>query len=350
MGFPVTYGSFNLNDGINFFVIQKPISTVSVAPTYFKIGRLDGMKKTGEATNERQIKMTVRVIGTSRIDLENQIDIMQQALNLRQQQLTVRMNDTRYYLADCIAMDGSLGPGQILTTLVTLTFICYQPYALALQTTTYDTGNVLLPFSNPDNAYKTTLSVTGGGTVYNYPKIRVIQQTSPMTTTLTAQLTSGSAYSQLSVAPIASALNTGDKVIIGTSTTKTVSVSTFTPASSTVIPVNTFTSNATYTVGTSVVRDLTLNTIQFTQTVDNSILVVGTPLPTVNGDYVDIYCDPTDVTNGFTAQKNGGPGVSTVAGVFPVLEPIATGFTVFVTANSTPTLEFIFTYTSRWLS
>ena len=51
----ISYGSFNMNDNINYFVIGKPIEMVKIAPTMFKIGRLAGMKKTGEVVKERQI-------------------------------------------------------------------------------------------------------------------------------------------------------------------------------------------------------------------------------------------------------------------------------------------------------
>lgn len=350
MSSPVLYGSFNLNDNVNFFVIRKPISTVSITPTYFKIGRLTGMKKTGETTNERTIKMDVRVLGVSRSDLENQLDSMQQALNLRQQQLSMRTNDTRYFLADCVAMEAQLAPGQVLSTTVSLTFICYDPYAYSLQTTTFDTGDMQLTYNSTLIAYTGSTVVTGGGTAETFPVIRIYQHTTALTTTLTTQLNSGSAYSQLSVAALSSPLAANDQLIIGTSTTKTVTVSTAAPQGATTVNVTTFTSNATYTVGTQVKKDLTINSIQINQVVDNTILVVGTPLPTVNGDYIDIYCDPNDNVNGFTAQKNGGPDLSTVAGVFPEIEPIATEFDFIVKANSQPTIDVLFTYTSRWLS
>jgi len=350
MATTITYGTFNLNDNINYFVIKKPISTVAVSPTYFKIGRLTGMKKTGETVNERMIKMDIRVLGVSRSDLEDKIDAMQQALNLRQQQLTMRTNDARYFIADCLGLEAQLAPGQILSTVVSASFICYDPYAYSLQTTTFDTGNVLFTYDNPSQTYISSFSVTGGGTAETFPIIRVTQNTPTLTTTLSAQLNSGSSYAQISVAALTSALAVNDQLIIGTSTTKSVTVSVAAPIGATTVNVTTFTANATYNVGTQVKKDLTISTIQINQNVDNTILIVGTPLPTTIGDYVDIYCDPHDNVNGFTAQKNGGPGVSAVAGVFPEIEPISTGFTMYVRANSQPLLDVLFTYTSRWLS
>jgi predicted phage tail component-like protein len=350
MSSPVYYGSFNLNDNINYFVIQKPISTVNIAPTFFKIGRLTGMKKTGETINERTIKISVRVLGTDRGDLENKIDALQQAMNLRQQQLAMRTNDNRYYIADCVGIEGTLAPGQILSTVLALTFICYDPYGYSLQTSTYDTGDVQFTYNAPTSNYIYQLSFAAGGTAETYPVIRVTQHTPTLATTLTSQLNSGSAYTQISVAALPSALAVNDHLIIGTSPNKSVIVSTAAPAGATTVNVSSFTANSTYTVGTSVKKDLTMNSIQITQQTDNTILALGLPLPAAFGDYVDIYCDPYDNVNGYTAQVNGGPGLTSVGGVFPVVEPITTNFTFYIGANSQPTVDILFTYTSRWLS
>lgn len=350
MSSPVYYGTFNLNDNVNYFVIKKPISTVNIIPTYFKIGRLTGMKKTGETTNERTVKIDIRVLGTSRSDLENKIDALQQAMNLRQQQLSIRTNDTRYYVADCIQIEGSLSPGQILSTTLSLTFICYDPYAYSLQVSTFDTGNVQFTYDPVSTKYIYSFGFAAGGTAETRPVIRVTQQTPTLSTTLTTQLTSGSAYSQLQVAALPSALAVNDHLIIGTSPNKSVVVSTTAPVGATTINVTSFTSNTTYAVGTTVKKDLTMNSLQITQQTDNSILALGLPLPSNFGDYVDIYCDPYDNVNGYTAQVNGGPGLTTVGGIFPVVEPTTTNFVFYIGANSQPTVDILFTYTSRWLS
>src|SRR4051812_36906442 len=160
----VMFGAMNLNDNINYFVVSKPISTVAVAPAMYKISRIAGMKKTGETINERQMTVDVRVLGTSRADLENKIDVLQQALNLRNQKLSIRTNDSRYFYADCIKIDGDLAPGKILSTVLKITFICYQPYAYANSTSTVDTGTLAMTFSS-GQLYTLSQNVTGGGSV-----------------------------------------------------------------------------------------------------------------------------------------------------------------------------------------
>lgn len=348
----ISYGSTNLNDGINYFVIDKPIEMVKVVPTMFKIGRLAGMKKTGEVVNERQITLNMRIIGTSRTDLENKIDTLAQALNLRNQQLTMHTNDSRYWLADCIGFTARLQAGRTVSTTATVNFIAYQPYAFAQFSSNYDTGNQLMTYSGSGTQYTYNYSINPGGSAYTYPTFVVTQRTVAMSTTLSAGLTSGSNYTSISVAATSRALTTRDTVILTSGAhSQSVTLSANALSGATTLSVNSFTANFSYPSSTTtVVLDATMTYVQVTQTVDSQVFFANSSLPVVAGDYLTINCDPTNNTNGFTAILNGGTTLSNVGGQFPVIEPISTGLTWTINCNSNPTFEVVTTWTSRWLN
>ncbi|HLI73178.1 MAG TPA: hypothetical protein VKU86_04810 [Acidimicrobiales bacterium] len=89
-------------------------------------------------------------------------------------------------------------------------------------------------------------TIQGGGTCPAFP-------TGSGATTLSAVLTNGHNYSSLSVAPLPSAVATGDTLIIGSgATTQTVTASAGAAQNATSIPVTSFTANSTYGSGTAV--------------------------------------------------------------------------------------------------
>jgi hypothetical protein len=168
---PYYYGSFNMNDGVNYFLLEKDSPTMpSVSETLFKIGRLEGMKKTGEAVNDKQVKVKVRILGISRADLEAKVDTLTQALYLRQQHLQLHTSDARYLIADCVQAAIPLAQGNVITTIAQLLFLAQEPYAYASAASTYDSGNVTYS-SIGGSQYQATFSFAGGGSVYAYPTI-----------------------------------------------------------------------------------------------------------------------------------------------------------------------------------
>lgn len=195
-----SFGSFNLNDGLNYFLLSKDShSLVSVAETLFKVGRLEGMKKTGAVTNERIINAQVRVLGTSRADLENKLDTMMQALALQQQHLTLHSNDSRYFIADCVDAKAPLGPGNVVTTVATLKFVCQQPYALAASASNFNTSNVTLTLvSGSTYQFSGGISIAGGGNIFSRPTITINAQNALTWTQIQIQQLTDGQYLTLS--------------------------------------------------------------------------------------------------------------------------------------------------------
>src|SRR5579859_2188655 len=140
-----SYGTFNINDGVNYFLVKKDSPGFTpVAQTYFKVGRLEGVKKTGEVVNEKVINCDIVIVGASRSDLESKIDALYAALNQRGQNLALHTNDSRYHIADCIEVDLTMDLGNILHCKATCIFNALQPYLYSATTSTMDTGSMTL--------------------------------------------------------------------------------------------------------------------------------------------------------------------------------------------------------------
>lgn len=172
---PYTYGSFNLNDGVNFIRQSVDFSTVEVQQATSPIGRFPGVKKTGELLGERVIVVQVLVKSNAtpptRADLETQIDKLQAAMSLRQQNLSLHALDGRYYIADCTKVAIQLAPGQVIAAIATLTFRCQQPYALAASALTYSSG-IISPTLVSGSSYTwTSPNIVSAGTIYAPPQI-----------------------------------------------------------------------------------------------------------------------------------------------------------------------------------
>lgn len=200
------YGSFNINDGINYFVTGKDnLSFPEVKQVYFKIGRLEGVKKTGESVDQKTITLNMMILGVSRYDLENRIDVLYQNLNKRGQYLQLHTNDNRQYIADCIKADFPLKQGDILVATGTVTFVLTSPYAISSTASTYDSGAVTLTLVSGSTYTFPAFSITGGGNVFSRPSIhfanntavawtqvQIQQQTDSQTLTITSNLPSAS--------------------------------------------------------------------------------------------------------------------------------------------------------------
>jgi hypothetical protein len=349
----ITYGAFNLNDGVSYFTIAKSLAFPAINPSMYKIGRLEGMKKVGENINERKISLTVRVVGVSRSDLENKLDTLLNALWQRGQQLCLHSNDNRYFICDCVDVKYAFGTGQIISTTAQIDFIAYTPFAFASTQSSYDTGIVVFPANGTalgSTAYTQSFQLAGGGNVYTRPIVTITNQQPFMQVTLTSAATLNVNYTSINVTATTQDLYQGDDLILKTGlTTQSVVVSANTPAGATTVPVGGFLPNITFPIGATVTRDSTINFIHMNQTNDQQVLRVSSLLPSNYGDDLVINCDPL-TTNGYTAILNGGTTISAVAGSFPVLEPVTTNYTFTINANSVPQLEIVWNWNTRWLS
>lgn len=183
------YGSFNLNNQSptgGYFLTSKNLDFAQVKPTLQKIARADGMKETGSNIDERTIQCKVLVIGASRVDLENKIDALYQALALRQQPLTLHATDNRYFVADCTDAKTTYSGNVPIAAEVNIVFLCTNPYAVSASLSTYDTGTVTLSGSGP---YTTSFSTNSTGTAVALPTIRVYLENSASLSQLTVSET-----------------------------------------------------------------------------------------------------------------------------------------------------------------
>lgn len=162
------------------------------------MGRLEGVKKTGETIAEKTITVKMRVLGTSRADLENKIDTMLQALELRQQQLVMHTNDSRYWIADCIDKSISLGQSSIISSVCTLKFLAQQPYALATASSTFTMANQTLGLVSGSVYGTTTQNIVGGGNVFARPTLVITSGASVTWTQVQIQQTSDGQYLTIS--------------------------------------------------------------------------------------------------------------------------------------------------------
>ena len=169
------YGAFNLNDGLNYYVTGKDdLSFPEVKQTFFKIGRLEGVKKTGESVDQKTITVDMVIIGVSRSDLENKIDALFQALNMRGQYLNLHSNDGRSFVADAIKADFPLKQGDIIKASGTVTFVAQNPYANGTTPGSYYTGATTLLLVSGSTYKFPNFSITGGGNVFARPSIHLV--------------------------------------------------------------------------------------------------------------------------------------------------------------------------------
>jgi hypothetical protein len=179
-----TFGGYALNSFsavsstlAGLFFESKNFDLPVVKPIAFNIARRDGQKKSGEVVEPRTIPVDIVVVGTSRSDLISRLDALQQALSLRGQQLMIHEDSSaRYYKnVDCISAEAPLGKGSIIACTVKIKFLAYDPYAYAGTSSSYDTGTVALTLSGGLYNFP-AINITGGGTVYAYPLIHIINK------------------------------------------------------------------------------------------------------------------------------------------------------------------------------
>lgn len=257
---PYYFGSFNINDNINYFLLSKNLDFAEVKPTLFKIAHLDGEKQTGYAINSRQIQVHIGVVADSatptRANLESKLDTLDGALRLKQQRLQLHALDTRYFTADCISAKATFPGTSPIKAVVQAVFLAQIPYAYAVATSTQNIANVNLTLVS-GNVYKyADQTFAGGGTAVALPKIHLVS-----------------------------------------------------------------TNNVAWTQ------------VQIFDNTDSRTLTITSNLPSATNDFIDIYCDPNQIpSGGYSVQKNGTTACA-FNGVFPVLQPTNTSWTIQVTTG-----------------
>jgi predicted phage tail component-like protein len=347
------YGLFPINDNINYYVTDKTFDLAPYTQTLFKIARLEGEKKTGEIVNARKIQLKIKVIGANRVDLEQKLETLYQALSIRQQKLQIYATDDRYYIADCTDATAALAAGFPISTTVTASFTCQQPYAFATSLGTFSTGTVTLTPAAAASTYVFPVQTFNAGTsVYGRPQITIINQNADNSTTLTTGLTGGNVYTTLSVASLPVAVVTGDTFTLSSGTsTQTITTNAPSNAGTTTLTMIPFTAAVSYGVGSTCILDNSWDSISLYQQMDAQLLVIkdASTLPQVSGDRIDVYCDPTVPINGYTIQFNQTGTPQPFNGVFPVVEPFNTSWIITIVANSPPQASVTWTWTPRWL-
>ena len=188
MSSPCFFGSFPLNDGINYYTISKQLDPPALQYVTSPVARIPGTKSNGSRINERPITVVVRVVSTgpnaSRIDLESKVDALLGALQYRQQRLSLHASDSRYFLCDCVNAPFSFAQGNVLWCDVTCTFVAYTPYAFAAAQSTYSIPSTVMGSISSGTWGIPVQTITGGGNVFNYPTLVITNTGSVQITTV----------------------------------------------------------------------------------------------------------------------------------------------------------------------
>jgi hypothetical protein len=348
------YGSYSLdtfNSGVGNIFRSKPVGAPAISPVVSTVARRYGAVKSGETVPVRDIPVTIKIVASSRSDLNARLDALKKALWLRGQQLVI-YEDLRYFSnVDCVAAEAVLsGAANISACVVNMTFRTYDVMAYAAASSSYDTGTVVLTLASGVWNFPAT-AVVGGGTVESYPLIRLTNQTSTGATTLTTARNSGTSYTTLPVNATSFSASVGDQLkLVSGGNSQTVTVATSFSVGATTITVSSFTANATYGIGSTVTKQTQWTAISVTQASDSQTVSANStatvPLPLNNADYVDIQCDPA---TGFSIMTNGNGKLSDPVGVFPTLPPDSTNFNITVTSVSAVSADALFSWTARYL-
>jgi len=180
-----TYGTFQLNDGVNYFVTDKKLGLPEVQESVFKVARYPGVKTTGTIINERRATVTVVVVGSSRTDLESKVDALLLALNQRQQQLAIHMLDGRYLVCDAISAPVTYRSTRLLAVTIQITFLAVDPYLYAANASSYDSGSIAYTLVSGSNYTSGNLVVASSGTEYAYPTIALTNNSAVTITAFT---------------------------------------------------------------------------------------------------------------------------------------------------------------------
>lgn len=347
------YGGFVLHDGVSYLVQGRPMAVPAVKQSLVAMARLEGLKKTGERVDAASIPVSLRVIGTSRADLESKLDMLYRALYQEQQHLVLHALDARYWIADCVDKHTTFQPARPTLADVEMLFTAQQPYAFAPSPSSYSTGNLAFgAVSGSSTSWQSgTIVIAGGGTIFARPTLLLTVETTTNNTSLTAALVASTPYTTLSVAALPSAATAGQVFILndGAGHTQNVTLSAGAAKGATSISVVSFTANFSYPApGTTCDLDTTVSAISITQNTDNQLISVSGLTTLGNGHYLSFIGDQL-AQNGWTVTQDGNTGSLIVfAGQFPVMEPWATSWSLIVTANNQPTILCQWMWTARF--
>jgi hypothetical protein len=312
------------------------------------------MKKSGETTSPREIMMDIKVVGSSRSDLIARLRTLQQGLLPRSQTLLVDDTNTcQYQSVDCVSAETTLGKGNLIACVVQCKFLATDPFAYAVSSSSYDTGTVALTLANSLWNFA-AINVAGGGNYYSFPLFHIINKTSTGSTTLTTARNSGTAYTTLPVSATSFSASIGDTLQLSSGgNSQNVIVATAFSVGATTLTVNSFVANATYGIGAAVTKVTQWNAISISQIQDSFTLTANStstvPLPNLNGDYVDVLCDPA-VVNGMSIQTNSSGKNSDFSGIPPVLEYSTTTFNIAISCASAVSAQCIISWNARHIS
>lgn len=352
-----TFGGFTLNassGGLGYFLIGKELPIPVAKPITSIIARRAGAKKSGETVEPRTVAVALKVVGSSRTDLVSRIDTLQAALALRGQALCIHEDGRYYQNVDALSAPLAFKSGSgVVQAEVSIVFLCYDPYAYSSTLSTYDSGTVTLTLSASLWNFPAIVQA-GGGTQYSYPLIRLYNRTSTGSTTLTSARNNGTAYTTIAVAATSFSGVSGDQITITHGgTTQTLTVNANFSVGATSITVVSFTAGANYVSSDVAAKVTQWNTLTITQTNDSQTLTGSSsataPLPALNGDYVDIQCDPAP-QNGWTIITNNSGNLTEPIGLFPVLEPGNTTLNIGISCGSAVKAEAVISWLPRWMS
>lgn len=351
------FGSLLLNsmtNNLGITVLSKNVDMPTVKPVTFPMARRDGVKKSGQQIEPRDVHVILEVVGSSRVDLLSRLDTLKQGLFLQGQQLIIYEIDARYYTnVDCVSAPITFQAGQsAVKAHVPCTFRCYDPFAYASTLSTYDTGTVALTLASSLWNFA-AINITGDGTYYSYPLFHIVNKTSTGSTTLTSARNNGTAYTTIAVASTSFSGASGDQLTITHGgTTQTLTASAGWSVGATSISTNSFTASANYVSSDVAAKVTQWNALTISQTQDSQTLTVntssGVPLPNLNGDYVDVQCDPAQ-TQGWSVQTNGSGLFSDFQGVPPVIEPGTTTFNISIASASAVSADCLISWRARYV-
>ena len=377
-----TYGSFAINahsGGLGYFLVAKDLDFPEFKPQISPLALYDGYTITGYQLGQRQLQCDLYIVGTSRIDCIARKDALEAALALRDQQLVIH-EDGRYWVANAISGKTKFAAGQgIVQCKIPVIFVCANPYAIAAAAAApYDTGPVSYTVQSPAGTYQSSIfSVAGGGTAYSWPHLHLVHSlaTPGGSTTLGGGgLAAGAPYTSLTVAS-APAITAGQKLVLSysfgspaTIVTQKCTASANVLAGATTIPINTFVPTYSMTTLTPIAISTAWDVLYINQLTDNYQMQVTSQndqaytlapsgnggailLPQIQGDYLDIYCDPAGSPGWvISGVGQGVPFSFTPVGAFPPLQPGATQWQITVTSDYQPTVDFSVIWTPRYMS
>lgn len=215
------FNGFNLNDGVNFYTLGKNLDFPQINESLLKIARLEGSRRSGVDIKPRQIQLRVKIVGSSRNNLESLIDSMYTALSTQSSQLSIHSLDGRYYIADCVGVKTQLMGNNPLAAIADLSFLAQIPYAYAASPTTINGTSIIMAgpgtFTGATPLIYTysTGGVGAGGNVWTYPSIQITLQTPSSAQNTTSPITHGIANTAITTTPLADNVAVGDTFVLG---------------------------------------------------------------------------------------------------------------------------------------